>query len=73
MDIKSINLALSSSKLSVHLNATIKRKNLNRFKIVIAIVLIPARHAVTEIIRNSPTNNHSTETLLEKKLLLLEN
>jgi hypothetical protein len=49
-------------KLSVHLNATItKTKNLNRFKIVIAIVLIPARHAVTEIIRNSPTNNHSTK------------
>jgi 7-keto-8-aminopelargonate synthetase-like enzyme len=48
-----------------------QNENLNRFKIVIAIVLIPARHAVTEIIRNSPTNNHSTK-LLEKKLLLLK-
>jgi hypothetical protein len=62
MDIKSINLALSSSKAECPSQChNHKNENLNRFKIVIAIVLIPARHAVTEIIRNSPTNNHSTK------------
>jgi hypothetical protein len=64
MDIKSINLALSSSSHNP------QNENLNRFKIVIAIVLIPARHAVTEIIRNSPTNNHSTKLFRKKTLVV---
>lgn len=54
--------SLKLKKLDENLNIIItKMETMNRFKIAIDIVFVPPRHAMTEIITNSTTDNRSTK------------